>query len=217
LADTSKDVWQSLQVAAKECGGTISQDYMENPVNLSLPMKEIFSHIFSNEDTGMFKQFETIVNHHYRNENAFCLSAPYPELHTVVSYLNEQGYRQFIATMKSKESLLKLLNLWEWTGFFEETITQDVYAEKTLSKEKMTGILLEKSQIDKQTCCMIGDSAGDIQAAKCHGLFSIGVTYGDGNSGLLKKSEPDILIQQPQELKQFFLRGGMLGCMEILK
>ena len=41
LADTGRDVWNSIQYAAKKCGGEIDRDYMKKDSNLGKPLAEI--------------------------------------------------------------------------------------------------------------------------------------------------------------------------------
>ena len=45
LADTGRDVWNSIQYAAKKCGGEIDRDYMKKDSNLGKPLAEIFEKV----------------------------------------------------------------------------------------------------------------------------------------------------------------------------
>jgi phosphoglycolate phosphatase-like HAD superfamily hydrolase len=52
---------------------------------------------------------------------------------------------------------------------------------------------------------MIGDAVSDIRAAREAGVISIAVTWGHQSKSRLSEAGPDVLIDQPSRLLEFFV------------
>lgn len=208
IADSSKDVWTSLYYAAEKMGGKIRDNFSADDQNLSLDIKDIYQEIFPDESMKKLQLFSDLVSVHYRQMNPFEKTIPYKGIKDTVTYLKAIGYRQFIATMKPKEPLEKIVKQWGWMNFFDGIITSDFYPDRELSKKEMIGLLLTHYSLSAEDCLIVGDSSSDIYAAKHYGIFSIGVAYGDGNTERLKKSNPNILLKSSAEIEVYF-KGGL--------
>jgi phosphoglycolate phosphatase len=55
---------------------------------------------------------------------------------------------------------------------------------------------------------MVGDRAGDISAARTHGIRSIGAVWGYGGAGELAGAGADLLCERPQALAACLGRLG---------
>ena len=53
----------------------------------------------------------------------------------------------------------------------------------------------------------IGDSAGDVEAAKANGLYVIGVLYGDGDPEQVRRAGPDAVAPTPEALLEHMMKG----------
>ena len=61
--------------------------------------------------------------------------------------------------------------------------------------------ILEQLKVDSKKTLMVGDSTHDIEAGKQAGIFTCAVSYGYRPLSILKKSNPDFIIDNVKELK----------------
>ncbi len=67
--------------------------------------------------------------------------------------------------------------------------------------------LLKEAGVQPQHTVMVGDSANDVLTAQNSGMYSVGLTYGLSPASL-EKVPPDVLMDRPDELGEFFSSVG---------
>lgn len=76
------------------------------------------------------------------------------------------------------------------------------------AKADLLAHLLATGVIRAETSVMVGDRAGDISAARTHGIRSIGAVWGYGGAGELAGAGADLLCERPQALAACLGRLG---------
>jgi phosphoglycolate phosphatase len=102
-----------------------------------------------------------------------------------------------IATSKSAlfaEPLLDALGLTRFFVAVAAAAADDTDDDKTAIVGRALALL------DGRPVAMVGDRSFDVDAARAHGLLSIGVTWGIGSAEELRAAGADRLIEEPGEL-----------------
>lgn len=207
LADTARDVWDSLDYAARCLGARLSDDLERSGENLSLPMGELFSRLVPPVDRERLADFDADVALHYRALSAHEHTELFPGVRELVSDLRGRGVPCRIVTNKPRAALERLLALKGWEGLFDGWVCPDSDGSGTLTKAQMIGLALGEEGVAAERAVMVGDSAGDVEGAREAGAASAAVTYGDGNVERLLGARPDHVARDAGELREILLRG----------
>ncbi|MDY2777876.1 MAG: HAD family hydrolase [Collinsella sp.] len=208
LADTSGDVWASVGYAAQKFGSELPVEFTEVGSNLALPMVQIMSSLSPALGAEQLEEFDAAVTLHYRTLSSHALTEFFPGIESLLKSLSETGVRHWIVTNKPQGALDRLLAIKGWTDLFDGRVSPDSAGEAIeLSKEQMIDIVLNKVGVPPRECVMIGDSWGDVMAARNRGTASIAVTYGDGDVERLLACSPDNVANDVEELSGLLLRG----------
>lgn len=124
----------------------------------------------------------------------------YPGIKNILQALQKQS--NFIVSIKPTdgcEAVLKHLGL---TKYFQRIYGSEADGTRS-NKKDLIGYVLAKERIENAV--MVGDRAGDISAAKAHGLGTIGVTYGYGDKKEILGAKPDVVVNSTEELKKILL------------
>ena len=105
-----------------------------------------------------------------------------------------------IATSKSEtfaRPLLEALGLERHFVAVEAAHAEDSDDDKTAIVGRALATLRARG---RRSAAMVGDRSYDIEAARAHGLRSIGVTWGIGSAEELEGAGADVLVAKPGEL-----------------
>lgn len=207
LADTARDVWASLEYAARQLGACLPEGVDRTGESLALPMREIFSQLTPPVAAGLFEDFDATVAHHYRVLSDHACTDFYPGIHELVVGLRAGGAACYIVTNKPRLALERILSLKGWGKLFDGWVSPDSSGGEALTKAQMIKLVLETEGVAPGACVMVGDSAGDIEGARAAGIASVGVTYGDGSVESLLAAAPDLVANDAGELRDILLRG----------
>lgn len=207
LADSRRDVWRSLIYAASREGGCFSDAFMGDPGNLSTSMENIFSHVNPYPGSDRLEDFIETVNTHYRTMNKFSDTSFYPGVEDLLGELRSRGTGSIIVTLKPHIALERLLADKGWGQMFTGWVAPDSSSTGEKSKTDMVAAVLEGWHLTPQTCLMIGDSQGDIQAAKANDIRSVAVTYGDGNVAPLLAANPTYIAHSVSDLESILKKA----------
>jgi len=101
----------------------------------------------------------------------------FPGVYEMLEKLYNDGYQLVICSKSPMEYIEQVLRHMGISGFFVSVYSSSGYTSKAkLVKEIVTPEI---------PCIVIGDTHGDISAAKENGLFSIAAMYGYGNKAML--------------------------------
>lgn len=202
VANTATDVWQSVLYAADYCGGTLPEEYVANAANLGLDLNTIFKQIIPSVDMKSFDTFERLVSKHYREISNYENTDLYSGIPKLLADLKKQGFTNYIITNKPIVALERILDVKDWSKYFDGWTTPDSRDGKMLSKTEMISSVLTLFGKSTRNCIYVGDTWSDIRAATANGIDSIGVTYGDGDPVQLAKESPTYLVSTVTELIQ---------------
>ncbi len=147
------------------------------------------------------KEFYSIFHPIYKDKYVFQCEL-YPGMMQLLNELNEKGMFIGIATNKRKDSTESLLQYLKIDRMFDTVIAQD--QNDIRNKADMILDALKELQTVKEEAVMIGDTVGDLDAARNAGVDFIGVRYG---FGFKEKIEDDIkLADSVDELKRLLLQ-----------
>jgi phosphoglycolate phosphatase-like HAD superfamily hydrolase len=199
LADTARDVWLSLAVAAEEAGGRLREGFSARDSNLSLPLKDIFAAIEPFPGPERFESFSAAVERHYRRVSRYERTELYPGIAELLRRLKSEGVPSFIVSQKPCEALSRILRIKQWGAWFDAWLSPDSFSDLSLGKAALISLLLE-DRLKGRRAVYIGDSWTDAVAARESGVDFIGAAYGDGDPELLAAESPLCLVRDPRML-----------------
>ena len=113
-------------------------------------------------------------------KDLFLLEAePYEGIYDVLRFCREYDIKTGVATNKREDYTKKLLDHFGFTPLFDYIAGTDF--DGRMKKADLIRACMEKVGISNpEKCLMIGDTTGDMEAAKNAGVGFLGVTYGFG-------------------------------------
>jgi phosphoglycolate phosphatase len=125
----------------------------------------------------------------------------YPHVTEVLDYFAEK--RNAVVTNKLHHLALTVLRGLGIDNRFDTVLGGDSGAEKK-PDPALLRLVLRQFQIIPANALMVGDGDTDIEAGKCAGVITCGVTYGLANKGDLVAAKPDFLIDDLAQLTRDF-------------
>ncbi len=124
---------------------------------------------------------------------------PYPGIAELLTKLKEAGFNLYVATSKPEALAVQILEHFDLAPFFSEIAgaSLDTSREK---KEDVIRYLLEKIDEKETDTVMIGDTTYDVLGAAEFGIPCIGVTWGFGDEGDMKKAGAVSVVSTMDEL-----------------
>lgn len=117
------------------------------------------------------------------------------ELQKIIKELYS-AYTLAIVSSTATSSIVKILERDGVSIYFPDILGSDLHASKVV-KNKM---LLEKYKISPDDAVFVTDTVGDILEARECGIKSIAVTWGFHDEEMLRKLNPEKIINSPEDL-----------------
>ncbi|GIU18783.1 MULTISPECIES: phosphoglycolate phosphatase [unclassified Shewanella] len=136
---------------------------------------------------------------HFYKLNLQLHSVLYVGVESVLSQLQQAGYRMAIVTNKPYEFTIPLLEAFNIAGYFDMVLGGDSLAKMKPDPLPLQHILHEW-QLGSEQLLMVGDSKNDILAAKAAKVASVGLTYGYNYGEDIGLSGPDAVCEQFSEI-----------------
>ena len=203
LADSSEDVWRSIDAAAQALSCRIPKSFRSDPRNLALSQQEIFKAICPRGDENALNHFRSVLQDHYLNKNNFENTVLYPGMEDLLKSLIEEKRELFIVSMKQFIALDKILKTKKWNVYFKKWFSPDGPGKWNKTKSELLKLLLQV-EINLYPVVFAGDSWGDIRAAHENNIPAIGVLYGDGDTELLKRENPEYIAADVEAVQNLF-------------
>jgi pyrophosphatase PpaX len=161
---------------------------------VGIPLKDIGNH-YAKERCDQFME----LYQHYYYQKHDTHTKLFPETQELIEYLREQKYHLGIVTSKRRPVTIKTLELTGTRALFDVVITaQDVQKHKPEPEPVLKALTLLK--VIPEVTVFVGDSIFDIQAGKGAGVKTAGVTWGLASRKELAEIQPDLLINNWQDL-----------------
>lgn len=123
---------------------------------------------------------------------------PYPGISELLSSLQAQGHKLYVATSKPEVMSVEILEHFNLASYFTRICGASLDESRT-TKSAVIAYLLENCQ-DVSEAVMVGDTAFDVIGAKAHGISTIGVSWGYGCVEDLLEAGATAIAHNPQEL-----------------
>lgn len=123
---------------------------------------------------------------------------PYPGISELLSSLQAQGHKLYVATSKPEVMSVEILEHFNLAPYFTRICGASLDESRT-TKSAVIAYLLENCQ-DVSEAVMVGDTAFDVIGAKAHGISTIGVSWGYGCVEDLLEAGATAIAHNPQEL-----------------
>ena len=202
LADTAKDVWDSVRYGFGKNGLSIPDNYAADDRNLAKLNEQIVAELYPGSPEALGRQVAADVAHHYRNLNTYPRTQLYPYIKELLSALRAAQIPTGILSNKSHTSLGRILKEKGWLDYFDSyrgTLDSD---NDTLGKvDRLRNYM---AAFDTSDAVYIGDSAGDVEAAKANGLYVIGAVSSLGKTAFCMQMA-DQLARQGRDVLVFSL------------
>jgi 2-phosphoglycolate phosphatase len=200
LADTGRDLAESV-------------NYTRSQFDLaSLAAHSVYRHIGRGVDhllkhaipelgQDRFEEIRQIFLAHYE-EHLFDQTTLYPGIRKVLDDFS--GKRRAVVSNKIYRLALKLLKGLGVENCFDAVFGGDSAADKK-PHPALLNAALAQFRLPATRALMVGDGDIDIEAGKRAGVLTCGVTYGLGDKNDLMAAHPDVIINQPIELGNYFV------------
>lgn len=167
--------------------------YMGIPAEVSFP--KMVNRLLSKQET------KDLINA-FRNEYDQAKDSDmqlYPNILSTLTQLHLENKRMFIVSSKKTDALIKNIKNLKIQLFFEKVVGCDLVQKYKPDPEALL-ILIDKYQIDKKQCVMIGDAKYDIQMGKAAGIQTCGAAWGAFSLSDLQREQPTYLFDNPMQL-----------------
>ena len=124
---------------------------------------------------------------------------PYAGIHDVLSELQSQGLRLFVASSKPEIYVRQILEHFELIGFFEGVFGSELDGTRT-NKSELLRFAISEAGIDPAHATMVGDRKHDMIGAADNSIATIGVLYGYGSLEELTDAGANRLAKGTEEL-----------------
>ncbi len=196
LIDPKEGITKSIQFALEQMGIDIpSADDLEWCIGPSL--KESFKKLIPSPSEADVNTAVAYYRKRYKEKGMY-EHFVYPGIDKLLSQLQKDGYRLFIATAKPEIFAVDILNHFHLDSYFEKIYGAQLDGTHS-DKGKLLQYIAEKSSL-KSPSLMIGDRRFDMQAALQNKIDPLGVTYGYGSPDELKQAGALHLCDSPTEI-----------------
>lgn len=125
-------------------------------------------------------------------------NVPYPGIREALEELKREGYKLCVATSKPEEMANRVLRHFDLAGYFD-MVCGGTLDESRSSKSEVIAYLLEQNGRADNTL-MVGDTKFDVIGAAAHGIPTIGVAWGYGETADMEAAGAKAIAQTPEHL-----------------
>lgn len=126
-------------------------------------------------------------------------NAPYPGIQELLEHLKDQGHRLFVATSKPENMSVEILEKFGMAHYFEAICGASMDQSRS-TKEAVIAYLLERNG-SADNMIMVGDTKFDVLGAKAHGIPTIGVAWGYGETEDMRSAGAIAIAETMEELE----------------
>jgi len=197
LIDSKAKITRSMQLAASDMGWEPLEDTLiHNIIGLGLPeaILRLYPQV-SDLERARLRDFYAANFIRLDEEKS---SDFFPVVTETLEALRNQGHLLTIATGKSRKGLDRILGDLGMINYFDATRCADETASKP--HPLMLNQLLKHFDLQAQDAVMIGDTEYDMEMARCIEMPRIAVSYGAHHIDRLHQYEPELCLDQFDEL-----------------
>ena len=146
----------------------------------------------------------------YYNQTGVYENAPYPGVPEMLRVLSQKNLHMAISSSKPENMVRVVLDHFSMSEYFPVCVCGEdegpLYTKSGVIAETLRRFAVRDGLTEdevRRTAVMIGDRKHDIEGAKNHGLFSVGVRWGYAPEGELEAAGADLIVETPDALCAF--------------
>ncbi|GIP24526.1 pyrophosphatase PpaX [Paenibacillus sp. J22TS3] len=180
----------------------MNKHYPESPITREqmIPYMGLTLEHQLHQFTGREDVAELVTDYRaYNKLHHDALVQEFPHVHEVMTRLHEKGITMGVVTTKIRPSTILALETFDLLKFMKEIVTlNDVEHPKPHPEPVLTAI--KRLGANPKTTLMVGDSPADLQSARAAGVKSAAVAWSLKGPEVLKKYEPDYILNDMTDL-----------------
>jgi len=130
----------------------------------------------------------------------------YPGIPRLLSDLADTGADIFLATSKPRVYAKQILEHFELDRFFSAIHGSELDGRNS-DKYDLLAMIMATEHLSARSCIMVGDRHHDIDAARTHGITSVGVLWGYGGKTELQEAGADAITATVEQLKRIIVEA----------
>lgn len=198
LADTSRIILSTMQATMREKGLRIASPTTIRRV-VGFPLKECFTHIYPDMSENDALECAHTYNEIFNSNKSSLTPTLFPHVSETLETLGRHGTTMSVASSRGHKSLIELLEMLKVRHHFAMIVGVDD-VEKAKPDPEVILYTLESMAVDANDALMVGDMPIDVATGQNAGVKTCAVTYGNSPKKDLKKSHPDYLIDNFNQL-----------------
>ena len=198
LADTSRIILSTMQATMRQKGLRIASPRAIRRV-VGFPLKECFTHIYPGISEKDALECTHIYNEIFNSYKSSLTPTLFPQVSETLDTLDQHGITMSVASSRCHKSLIELLELLKVRHHFAMIVVVD-NVDKAKPDPEVILYTLKAMAIDANDAIMVGDMPVDVATGQNAGVKTCAVTYGNSPKKDLKKSHPDYLIDNFNQL-----------------
>jgi phosphoglycolate phosphatase len=200
LVDSARDIVAAMEHAwSAVVTGT---EFPRDRFRIGPPLAETIASLAPALDQEGRSAMAAAFREHY-DASDFSQTLPYSGIREAIAALAARGERLCIATNKRRIPTLAIVERWFPDRFERVACIDGVWPDDGTSpgaKTAMLGWLGRHAGPGLHSAVMVGDTLGDVAAARAVGVRSIAVTWGYEDASSLAAAGPDELVHDVRSL-----------------
>jgi phosphoglycolate phosphatase len=127
-------------------------------------------------------------------------NTPYPGIRELLEALQAEGHRLYVATSKPEVTAKEILDKFDLSRYFEKICGAAMDGSRDDKAQVIAYLLAGRAPED---VLMVGDTAYDVLGAKAHGIPTVGVAWGYGDTARMLEAGAVKIVEKPEELLQY--------------
>lgn len=162
-------------------------------------LKDTFERYFPSSMSDELIEYYRDFNHAHHEDYVTI----YPTVKETLQYFKDNDYPLAVVTTKFSEAAYIGLDLFDLRDYFDIVLGMDQVQNVKPDPE---GILRVMNEMACKKAVYIGDNTSDILAGKNAGVYTIGVKWTPKGTQDMEKLQPDLMINQMDEIIDFIER-----------
>jgi phosphoglycolate phosphatase len=201
LTDPVEGITKSMQYALARLGG-VERSQAELVIFIGPPLRRTFAELLGTDDPERIEGAIRLYRERFSQVGLF-ENIVYPGVADLLAGLHHTSRALFVATAKPRIFANQILEHFSLAQYFQAVYGAELDG-RFGDKGSLVAHLLDQERLAPERTLMIGDRRHDIEAARQHGLRTIGVTYGYGTADELLEAGADLICHTPAEIAAHF-------------
>ncbi len=178
LLDSIPGIEYSVRAAFAAAG--LDDSGLDLRPRIGPPIRAILSKVARTDDPVLLDRLEGAFRTSYDSEG-WRRTPCFPGAVEMLAAMKAAGHRLFVVTNKPREVSLKILEMQDIAGHFEQVYTRDSAEPPYATKAGMLEAILSDHRLKAEDCVMVGDTIEDASAAALHKVGFIFMEHGYGS------------------------------------